>query len=220
MPLPKPAPFVPAPNCLRVEVIFKTPGGVAENVYHVQGTGAVQDLGATALRVIDAFHNGETQNGGIIQWRNPSVSLQKIIARDIGTQNGPAWEKDYNVPGGAAGGPLPDSCTIAVKWTTGLSGRSYRGRTYHVGLNAGDVLNDVLNTTVQSRLLSAYQNMLSLVNQSGWTAPGSTDAAMVVLSKAHANAWRTQALTTPITGVTFADAFIDSQRRRLPGRGT
>jgi hypothetical protein len=42
---------------------------------------------------------------------------------------------------------------------------------------------------------------------------------MVVVSYYNNGAWRLTATITPIISFAFADLAIDSQRRRLPGRG-
>jgi len=42
---------------------------------------------------------------------------------------------------------------------------------------------------------------------------------LVVVSYYNSGAWRTTAVATPIINFGFADLAIDSQRRRLVGRG-
>lgn len=214
-----PVPFVPAPNCLQVSLIYTTNGGHAENVYHVQGDAIIQDLTATAHRIMDVFAAWDSAHlaGG----RVVGHDLVLVTARDIGQQHGPSWERTTASAGALAGSSaLPDGVTIAVKWTTGRSGRSYRGRTYHIGLAASQCTGDVLTQAAAGGLLLAYQALIPAVKGSGWTAAGDTGAHLAVISKRQNKVYLPSAVSTEITGAAFADLNLDSQRRRLAGRGT
>lgn len=105
---------------------------------------------------------------------------------------------------------LPNNVSLAVHWGTGLVGRSRHGRTFHLGIttdfvngnfvtNANDIqaAYDALRTTLDNITLNVEFSVVSFVLQ---------------------NAWRRDPLITPISGVAV-EATIDSQRRRLPGRG-
>jgi len=94
---------------------------------------------------------------------------------------------------------------------TGLRGRNYRGRTYWAGVpKPTNPATGVFNSADISALLSAFAWLTNSANTGGfdWS----------VLSKFASGTARAIGLLTPIIAVT-ADLFMDSQRRRLIGRG-
>lgn len=115
------------------------------------------------------------------------------------------------IVGGNVNPALPNSVAACVTISTGLSGRSFRGRMYIAGLtesmaamsriNAADVadINGAVSDLVTNEVFAAFN--------------------LGVYSKVHAGQKRLTGLFTPATGVALRDNVIDSQRRRLPGRG-
>lgn len=118
--------------------------------------------------------------------------------------------------GGAASVPL--NCSWCFTHRTALRGRSYRGRTYWPGFYATlDLGGGVGNITTLSSLASNMVNSLITLMLEGWTwvvASHFTGGHDGIPSQP-----RPLALQTPITGVTI-DTLMDSQRRRLVGRGS
>jgi hypothetical protein len=209
--------WVPAPNTLQVEMTYGSYGGVMQNVYHVQGTGSVTDIDLLANKVLDAVIAWDGAH--LKQWRYADSSLFKVVVRDIGQESGPAWERALVVYGTNAGAMLPDSVTVAVKWVTGRSGRSYRGRTYHCGLTDTMRQHDDLAPAALTGLTAAYNALIPAMSGLDILGTGLTSAALVVVSASHNKAARATAEITPITAAVFADGHLDSQRRRLAGRG-
>ena len=108
---------------------------------------------------------------------------------------------------------MPNNATIAVSFRTAKRGRTYRGRNYWPLLSRGDVSgNQVLQAYVNLVVL-AYDLLLPFggATPAGWT--------WVVVSRTFMNAPRTYGIKTPVEDVLITDRTIDSQRRRLPGRG-
>jgi hypothetical protein len=109
------------------------------------------------------------------------------------------------------GGMSPNNVTVAVKKATGRAGRSYRGRTYVVGLPLGAYSDNRLTTTYATALLDAFDALTAV--------GGPLDIfQLVVLSEVSGGVPRAEGVTTPVTGFAI-DPVLDSQRRRLPGRG-
>jgi len=107
--------------------------------------------------------------------------------------------------GSKAGDPLPanDNCVISLK--TGLSGRTAHGRLYAFGFTDSDALGSYV-TSAQIVLLSNLAiAMLAFAGGIGI----SVDWAVLSLK---------DEILRPINGYSV-DNVIDSQRRRLPGRG-
>jgi hypothetical protein len=105
---------------------------------------------------------------------------------------------------------MPSNVTVAVKWTTGLRGRSYRGRTYHIGIPRSCVEGNLVATEYVADLKDAYQTLINRFTQTG--------GAMVIASRQNNSVIRETGVSTPVTAVSI-EHTIDSQRRRLPGRG-
>jgi hypothetical protein len=68
-----------------------------------------------------------------------------------------------------------------------------------------------LNSSAITGLVSVYQALLTAINISTQN--------LCVVSRRHAHVVRTEAVTTPITGLAV-NSTLDSQRRRLPERGS
>jgi hypothetical protein len=138
--------------------------------------------------------------------------LIKVLARDLTVQNGLSLESTSSLPitGTNSNAGCSNNVTLAVKWQTGYAGRSYRGRTYFIGLTENNVTGDTVAGAYASGLQGAFEQLMSDLDGAGF--------GMGVLSRYHNNAPRTAGVLTPITSVSV-DTVIDSQRRRLQGRG-
>jgi hypothetical protein len=110
--------------------------------------------------------------------------------------------------GGVSGSSMPLQCTLAIKLTTGFTGRSQRGRFY--ALPTG-----LSNQNGAAEFTSAYANALVTALQSLITATAAADWDLVVLSRYHLNAQRATAVFKVVTDVSYTDVRIDTQRRRI-----
>jgi len=204
-------PFVPFPTTCQVELVFVLGAQITENVFHVkQDTDwDAAGLGSLALTFRDWWLNN------IRTHVNEFMRLTRVKARGLASSSDAGIE--IAVSSGNAGTnttqPMPNNAALAVKWSTGLTGRSYRGRTYHMGLSASDVYAtnaSIINTGFQATITTAYATLLTLVNIG--------DQALVVASRMADSMPRTEGVSTPIIACSV-EGTIDSQRRRLPGRG-
>lgn len=116
----------------------------------------------------------------------------------------------------SAGQPLPSGCCIAVKKSTATLGRAGRGRWYHPVLDTNGIFGG------QDKVSGAFAAIiLTQLNafQTGVEAFIS-GGEMGIVSYHLAGALRVAGLFSPITNWSFSDLNIDSQRRRLAGRGS
>jgi hypothetical protein len=201
--------FIPAENTAKMELVFTDQGETVENVFHVllDHQPDKDDLTLIAIAMRDWW---DVELQGLV---TGSVSLVRILGRDLTVEDGQAIEFTAGLPlvGGGAG-PLPNNVTVVVKWSTGFAGRSFRGRTYHVGL-PGNQLDTNTNSITAAHgiaLDTAYELLIDAMQSSGWS--------LVVASFFHDGAPRAAAVLTPIEAA-FINLDIDSQRRRLKGRG-
>lgn len=149
------------------------------------------------------------------------VTLRQVLATDISVAGGLSVIGTTGLPttGGNNTTGYPNNVTLAVKWGTGLAGRSFRGRTYHIGLVITQVdTNDNVVASELNAIVGAYDALRTALDNA------TLGVEMVVVSRYsgvdanHKPIPRVTGITTPISGVS-ADPVTDSQRRRLPGRG-
>jgi len=114
--------------------------------------------------------------------------------------------------GTSAVDPLPFNCAHCVSFRTANRGRSGRGRNYVMGLSDSEAAASAIQTTRLNLDVNAYA---ALVGAGTFVA----GLQFCVVSRYSGGAPRSVALIQPITSVLSVDATIDSQRRRLPGRG-
>lgn len=203
MPLPL------APDTAKVSLQWTQYGQELVNVFHFRKTGGYTTEAALTQLLLDVSNAWATN---MLQTQVGDVTGVLITCTDISQVSGPGVEAIDPEQGIYPGGGMPTNVTWTVKWTTGRTGRSYRGRTYHIGLGYGMVANDDVIEATALAILGHYQDFLD-----DMTAAGDD---MVVVSNYSNGVQRTTAVVTPVTGVSYADLHLDSQRRRLAGRGT
>jgi hypothetical protein len=206
-----PRPFIPAPNCASVEIFYSYNGVVMENHFNVHKGSPYSGADLVALRgVVDTWDN--------VTWKGSRINTASVFryrCKALDTNSSPM--DDYYLPtprpGTIGGAGLPGNVTMCFKIATANAGRSFRGRWYLVGLST---LN--LGATGNQYNVGSANAIVSWLNllQTNLAAAGHT---LVVLSYANNKAWRTTAVATPSTGFLIVDYNLDSQRRRLTGRG-
>jgi hypothetical protein len=137
-----------------------------------------------------------------------TVSLVSILARDLSVVDSFVVERAESVPGAVASAAMPANVTWAVKAVTGLAGRSFRGRSYFVGLAEGDVTENTVNLTRADSIITGYDELM------GNLSFGSRQ--MVVVSRVSLGVPRVTGVATDITEWLYTDRQVDTQRRRLP----
>ena len=142
-----------------------------------------------------------------------NVVLETVNAKSMQSRTAPAIEFSGVLPlagNGDQGAALPNNVTIAIKWTTGYRGRSYRGRTYHPALYENMVDGNTINSGSGALIVAAYYALIGAI--------ASANYELCVYSRWSDHNSRPIGLATVITNATM-DSTVDSQRRRLPGRG-
>lgn len=205
--------FIPAPNVAQVEIRGTLDGQPVENVlYFLKKAPPVTPatLGTLAMQV------GQWWIANALPWLPVTYLFREIYATDLSTATSSAstWPADNN-PGtrNPSGGVLPNSNTLCISFRTNQRGRSARGRNYWAGLSKSDITNNTASMTLQQGIVGVYEALLTLVGDD------TINWYWVVLSRFTNGAPRPQGLTNTITNVLIVDSTVDSQRRRLPGRG-
>lgn len=201
-------PFIPVPNVAMVELFYRQDDQSLENTLYFENENPWSITGLEQLCV------------EITSWWGTSyapittnqVSLVTVKATSLESDTAPAFERPTLIAGGLAQPAEPNSVTLAIKFLTGGRGRSSRGRNYIVGLHVDAVTNNEVNPVHAAQYLDAYLELLDVTVI--------TNGVWVVVSRFTDNAPRVTGIAQPVTGVAFTDFIVDSQRRRLPGRGS
>lgn len=202
--------FIATENVAQVELRFFAAGQQVENTlyfYNPDGVGL-----AGLIDITDQV--GEWWDLHIQPLQGGGVTVLEIYGTDLTAQDAATYtnlEKE-GMTGGATATPiLPGNATICVSFRTVGRGRSARGRNYFIGLTEGVVTENTVGSVTVSAIEDAYNALITHV-----TPPWQ----WIVLSRYHNGAPRAEGLIQPVIAALCVDPYVDSQRRRLTGRGT
>lgn len=203
-------PFVGNENVAQCNVVHLQDNQVLENTLYFFSTTPITEARlyelASALGTIwvDVF----------MPLKCSQVRLNEVNAMQLVPVPAPtaAWSPASPVVGGDSNAASPNSVTLAISLRTGLSGRSYRGRNYWIGLTEPTVTNNLVDSGLIGDILAAYSLLIGpdAVAES-WT--------WSVYSRYVNNTPRETGTSIDVSSVGTTDNVVDSQRRRLPGRG-
>jgi hypothetical protein len=200
--------FIPAPGVAEFVARYSSYGNEQLNVHHVKHVDG-SSWNATQLQAMNSLiANWDLAN--LASLRVTDFTLQQVTGRDLSTQNGAESSFGASVAGGDAGGAMPENVTFALKKVTGLSGRSFRGRLYHIGIARTHVTADTVNSTYAASLVTAYDALLTAV-------AGVANCKYCILRSQSGGAPLSPRLGQEVISFTVTDYFVDSQRRRLAG---
>ena len=208
-------PFVPVPNAALVEVRMLWDGQHVENTLWFEGSSPLDGGSLTALAEA-------VGNWWITFYRtniSSAVRLVEVFASAMDTNTSPTGTFVPSTPQVGTGGSeaLPNNVSLTVSFRTAARGRSNRGRNYVVGLLDDQVNENTVDPLILADWIAAYSELIGVAT--------ALDLTWVVASRFSGVDGdgdpipRVTGVTTPITAVVIVDPIIDSQRRRLPGRG-
>lgn len=202
-------PFVATPNGLSLELRYNWNGQLCENVLNFQ---VPTDLDPAAL---------ETFGSGIASaWATHAAPatvntcrLTELYFTDLSSVDGFTFTfiPEGGVPGTQILPSMPNNVSCALSLRTNSRGRSYRGRIYPPGMAEASADANVVGAGWRAAWLAFVSNVMSEALDAGF--------ALAVLSKRANGVERPTGVLTAVTTILFTDDVIDSQRRRLPGRG-
>lgn len=203
-------PFQAVPNAASVVIHGKLDG---------QDALATLGFGLASPAIVTAAALG-TLGDGIAAWMVDFLLIHselytqgKIVLKALDVETGPEAELGglVGVAGSQAGNILPNNCSIAVSFKTGVSGRTNRGRNFWAGLLETDVADQRVNNVRLAQIKGMYEGLIG----SGYIDPMWVWSVISRKELVPGGPGR----AVPITTVSFNDDVVDSQRRRLPGRG-
>lgn len=207
-PGPRPT-FIPIPNTARTVMRYEIFGQTVENVLYFE-----RDDDYTAFEL-------DILNGDVVDhWATflrphlPAAALLvDVTSTDQSVVSGAQDIDAVSVAGSNVGAPFETTGnTFAFKFGTGLSGRSYRGRMYWPILMASEVNDGKLSAVFAAQVRDALEDFFGAI-------AASNGNRHVVASYQNDCEWRTTGVHTPVSSYSYTDLNLDSQRRRLPGRG-
>jgi len=200
-------PFIPILKTVLLVAQFQDTDGVLAINRHYFATASVPT--ETDLQDIAGLYNDWFTENYVMSMMD-NWSLTGIVTRAMNEEFGLEFVATADLPqeGTVGTGLQPNQVSYTVTWLTGIVGRSFRGRTYGVGLPASQVASGQKRLTDAAQ--SAYQGKWEAL-RSGVEAAGH---AMQVVSLQAGLVPRTEGVTTPVlaTRVNFP---LATQRRRL-----
>lgn len=203
-----PHPFIPCPGVSKYQLLVNAATDIMMNdlyVHHVDGSAwTAAQLSSMATVIANAWA------ANVAPTVNVNLELQNIRATDLTTHTGPSILNTYAAFGSDGTALLPLGTSFAIKKTTGLRGRSYRGRIYHPGLTDHRSFTDQLTSTYADAILTGWRAVRTAIN-------GVTNCEEGVLSLCQNHAWLGTGVFTPSVSYDHTDYFVDYQRRRSQG---
>jgi len=198
--------FTPIPAAIEVVIHGRQFGSDRITVLHAMGsleptTAQVDAAAATVATWLSTAATRAAFSG--------TVEFLGVAARDISRANG--YQTFAATPGifgtNNQGVPLPGNVALAVALKTNFFGRRGAGRIFWYGLQGDDLdttLRDAITTTAQTAIQTAITALITQMSDS--------EVPLAVASRVGG------ILSQVIVGV--VDRNVDSQRRRLRGRGS
>lgn len=202
-------PFVPVPDTMQVNVRFLLFNQLVENVYDVQADGGVDAVALVDCR--DAMIDWVV--GTLMPNLSHDIFFQGLEIQNLSIENGSVIS--YTAPSPVAGGKdsasEPGNVAFCVSLRTAASGRSFRGRKYMAGIPVVHRTGNQVQAVWAADILNAMNDLITVLQAINQT--------LVVVSKIADGIERITGVATAVSGITYSDLNIDSQRRRLTGRG-
>lgn len=193
-------------------------GEIAENVFGFKGVDGEDTSPDHLMDVCNVFktwwEDGDGSGHSYRVVQHTGTQLLTITAKSMHVVDGAEVTLDVGESGTDDGEVLPDGITFSLTARTAQGGRSFRGRTFLLGLTKNFVSSDV-NVADSTHVINTLLGFNALIPaaQGAFALAG----GLVVLSFSHNLAYRTNIVSTLITSYGNSDLFMDYQRRRAPG---
>jgi hypothetical protein len=203
-------PFVPAADTVKVDIQSRLFGQVCDNTLWFRFRAGEPDIPAM-IALNTAI------NDFWIATMLPEVSQDVKFIGSVVTGQwslvAPAVaEPRFGEAGGIVDDSEPGNVTMTVTFLTAGRGRSSVGRNYVIGIPVGVRSGNQVSGAFNDNLVIAYQAILASAFDADWE--------WSVVSHISGGVDRVTALVQAVIGARSADVNLDSQRRRLTGRGT
>lgn len=198
--------FVAAPNIVQAEIRAIKNGANIENRIYINTLHTPTAADLIAIENILA-----TEINGFWPAMLPSdVTITELFLKSLQTQNDISRTLAFGGPlvGTAAGEPLPNQNSYAVKLTTGFTGRSARGRLYWLGLSISQVVSNQVEAAVSALILASMGRIRANLLTAGFVWS-------IVSFVSNGVPRPGGPVYFQITGASFTDSQVDTQRGRV-----
>lgn len=197
--------FQPAPDCAESVIQYALPGAPGVNVLNWEYAGvydqeAIDALAAAVDGVISELiapylQVGTTYVGTTVRGLSSPIDLE---ATEVTA-----------TPGTGAGTSIPNNVSFVTSLRTGFTGRSARGRVYHMPPPASFFTGpNTVSQTYADAQIDILEALIAAAGTELWT--------LVVLSRQQNNVILANAVPRPVTDLVSRNLRTDSQRGRLP----
>jgi hypothetical protein len=203
--------FVPAPGIVQVEIRALSDGQHIENRLHFNCNHTPT---TTDLATINDFVGGTVLSDWLPNLPASVVMVENFL-RSLETQNDIQMTGAYDVDthGALSGQACANQNTLCVSLRSTSAGRSARGRLYWLGLDESQTTGNLIDTDPRIAIVGAVDTMRTVLLGQGFP--------WVIVSYINNGAPRVGGpVYFQVSTVLSVDNVLDSQRRRMPGRGT
>lgn len=199
-------PFIPVDETARVTITYSdTAGNEFVNVIHCKSDG----FGVTPAALNDLLD-------GIDAWleaywdvqANNQIRAVRLEALDLTAEDSWYISRTIDIQGLEVGNAMPPQDTVAISLRSPYSGRSRRGRLYHVGLNEAQQDGGYIDSVTLSALVTLYENLKTNITGVNWV--------WGVVSFVSDGVARSEGLFTAISDIIITDNIVDSMDKRKP----
>jgi hypothetical protein len=203
--------FQPVPNVYAIHQRATLHAQQIENIHYLEGTGGV------ALDVADIANKAhEAWIAHMLPPLSDEYILRETYVVDLTEEIAPTAQKvtTPNPNGGDVAEALPGSIALCLSLRTAFRGRSARGRQYISGLPTTYQNNNSITQLGSQAIVDGFNQYWSELTTNV------VDSQLVIVSRVQNKVVLPQGITYAVNAVIVTDNHIDSQRRRLHGRGS
>lgn len=204
--------FIPAEHTVSVAFRYTQFGQHMENIMYFRKydtaawvTGEYTEL----LTTLKAQWVADGQD-----WHASDCVLDELYLTDLTTEFSPTASLSVNEAGGSVYTGMPGNVTFTTTFRSNGRGRVSRGRNYWIGIPSNVVVDNHVTTPFMDAVIAYYEGLRDAIDATD------TGFAHVLVSRRSEGEWRETAFILSVTSYHLADNFVDSQRRRLTGRGS
>lgn len=201
-------PYIPVPNTAKLELFYTLFNQKCENTLYFE---KFDDWNAAEILSLAQEGASLWPSHGMLHLSN-ECAFTGAKATALSSQTGPTATVTGSGGGALVVGSLPSNVAFCIKFSTQGRGRSSQGRIYLPGIPITSVLADAVIGARAFEIEGDMNDAIDLI-------ASDMSATHVVVSRYHNHAPRTEGVTYPVTNVGISDVYLDSQRRRLIGRG-
>lgn len=160
-----------------------------------------------------AFQCESAWAANVMPLLSSDLKLLNVVARDFTTESGIEVLSSSGVVFGGAGDAMPNNVAACVSLRTPFAGRHYRGRLYLGGIPRTAIVENDYTSAFTGTVLDALNTYFVGVGTV------SANYTLSIVAREAAGVPIAGGLVTEVNQFIFSDNIVDSQQRRLPGRG-